>query len=306
MKIATTIGEMYSYTSNEYDAVPLYKDSGFRYLDYNFWFAVLQPNHPLMGKDWKEWILKAKEAADQLGFQFVQAHAPRCTIHKQFAEEEVLATTRSIEACSLLGVKNMVIHTGFFEDIKYPNDQQAYFEINKPFFQALIPAMEKFEVNILFENSSTGLCKLKYPDGCYFPIRGKDLNALVEFMDHPLFGTAWDVGHAHMDGLDHYTEIMEMGKNLKAIHVHDNDVIVDRHMAPFTGTVDYDSLMRGLIESGYNGYFTLESDAFFKRDRSDALTGPLAHTPLEVKKAALSLMYTISKSILSAYDLYEE
>ena len=97
-----------------------------------------------------------------------------------------------------------------------------------------------------------------------------------------------------------------MSKNLKAIHVHDNDGRNDQHIAPLLGTTDYDSFMKGLIDSGYEGYFTLESDYFFKHLRNPALKGPLAHTPLEVKKGALSLLYTIAKSILTAYDIFEE
>ena len=113
-----------------------------------------------------------------------------------------------------------------------------------------------------------------------------------------------------MDDIDHETEILEMGKNLRAIHVHDNDGRRDMHTAPFLGTLNYDSLMRGLIHSGFDGYFTLEADGFFKYVRSATRmkepSGRLAHPPLEVKKQALSLLYTIAKAILSEYGVFEE
>ena len=189
------------------------------------------------------------------------------------------------------------MHPGVFSEIKYPDDQEAYFKENEAFFKALIPAMEKNNVNVLFENGAR--------QERYYPILADDLNALIEYMDHPLFGAAWDVGHAHISLLDHYTEIMKLGKNLKAIHAHDNDTSSDWHDCPFFGTVDYDSLMRGLIESGYEGCFTLEADSFFtyrRRGRS----GRLGHTPVEVKQAAIKVLYTAAKAILSEYDLYEE
>ena len=66
-----------------------------------------------------------------------------------------------------------------------------------------------------------------------------------------------------------------------------------------------DSLMRGLIESGYEGYFTFESDGFFKYQRGVS-EGALAHPMLEIKRAALSLLYLIGKTILDAYGVYEE
>ena len=103
------------------------------------------------------------------------------------------------------GIENMVIHSALFPECKYPEDELAYFKTNEPFFRALIPAMEKNNVSILFENTTIKHCG----DNCYFPILGKDLNAFIDYMDHPLFGAAWDVGHAHMDAIDHYTEIMD-------------------------------------------------------------------------------------------------
>ena len=302
MKIATTIGEVYAYTSSPADAVRFYKDSGFRYLDYSFYSVARVENHPFMGDNWKQIIRDAKAAADELGFTFVQAHSPDCAVRGEKAEHGLRATIRSIEACGMLGIQNMVIHAGFFPEIKRPDGELAFFEENEPFMRALIPAMEEYNVNILFENTTTKHCK----DGLFFPVYGKELNNFVEFMGHPLFGAAWDVGHAHMDAIDQYTEIMAMGKNLKAIHVHDNDGTKDRHLAPFLGTLDYDSLMRGLIDSGFDGYFTFESDAFFKRHRAANLQGPLAHPTLEIKKASVSMLHLIGKTILDAYGVYEE
>ena len=302
MKIATTIAEMYNFSSSanfassSAEAISFYKDSGFRYLDFSFYGAAY-PDSPMLSDGWKDVILESKAVADDLGFRFVQAHGPACEICGEEGEIGLIATIRAIEACGMLGIKNMVMHPGTFPDIKYPDDQLAFFKANETFFRALIPAMEKNNVNVLFENGTKQVR--------YYPMLAKELNAMIEYMDHPLFGAAWDVGHAHMAELDHYTEIMELGKNLKAIHVHDNDSSSDWHDCPFFGTVDYDSLMRGLIESGYEGTFTLEADSFFtyrRRGRS----GRLAHTPLEVKQAAIKVLYTAAKSILTEYDLFEE
>ena len=302
MKISTTIGEMYPYTGNDpIKAIEAYEGTGFKYLDYSFYKVVRTPGHPFMEDNWKDVIFEAKATAERLGFTFVQAHAPAGKLRGEGAKRTLEATIRSIEACGILGIKNMVIHSGFFSEIKYPDDKELYFKANEPFFRALIPSMEKYGVNILFENTTIKHCK----ENCFFPITGRDLNDFVSYMNHPLFGAAWDVGHANMDGIDHYTQIMEMGSNLKAIHVHDNNGLKDEHTAPFLGTTDYDSLMRGLIESKFSGYFTLESEFFFKYDTRDE-TVPLSHVSTEIKKDALSLLYKISKYILSQYNVFEE
>ncbi len=305
MKIATTIGEVYAYTSTPAEAVRFYEGTGFKYLDYSFYNVLTDKRLRFMTDEWKDEILEVKTAADELGFSFVQAHAPCCELRGEGMEDGLLSTIRSIEACGMLGIKNMVIHAGCFPDFKYPQDQLGWHKANEPFFKALIPAMEKHGVHILFENTTIKHCG----DGNYFTITGKDLADHVAYMNHPLFGAAWDVGHAHMDGLDHHDEIMDIGKALKAIHVHDNDGKRDLHTMPFLGTLEYDSLMRGLIDSGFDGYFTLESDGFMKYGRHTKMKDPngrLVHPSIELKKASLSLLYFAAKDILEAYNLYED
>lgn len=303
MKIATTIGEVYGYAKSPVEAVRFYEGTGFKHLDYSF-YNILNPDHPtyMMMDAWQDQILEVKDAAAQLGFDFVQAHAPCCELRGEGMEAGLAATIRSIEACGMLGIKNMVIHSGCWADFKYPDGQEGNHKANEPFMRALIPAMEKHDVRILFENST-----MKHTGGGnYFPIYGKDLNAFVDFMDHPLFGACWDVGHAHMDGIDHQKEINDMGKNLLAIHVHDNDGRKDFHTVPFCGSLDFDSLMRGLIDIDYKGYFTLEVDGFFKFNRLKVEGDKLKRPPAELKKEALKLQYKLTKYMLESYGLYEE
>ena len=143
MKLATTIGEMYAFTKTPAEAVRQYEGTGFRCLDYSFYNVAKNPSNPFMGENWRDQILEAKAAAEELGFTFVQAHAPDCALRGEGLERGLLATVRSIEACGMLGIRNMVIHSGFFPEYKYPQDAQAYFRANEPFMRALIPAMEQ-------------------------------------------------------------------------------------------------------------------------------------------------------------------
>ena len=228
MKIATTTWELIGYTKSTEEAVRFYEGTGFRYLDYSFFNAVTVPNHPFMTDAWRDDILASKAAADELGFKFVQAHAPAFDFRGDRAEAGLLATIRSIEACGILGIKNIVVHSGGFPEYKYPEDKLDYFKANEPFFKALIPAMEENGVSVLIEN----IPSKHFGDGNYVPIRGKDLADMVDYMNHPLFGAIWDVGHAHIDGLDHYSEIMDIGDRLKAIHVHDNDAKGQNQQTP--------------------------------------------------------------------------
>ncbi len=302
MKIATTVKGIQPFVDTPEQVISMYADTGFRYLDYDFGKVLNEPNHWLMADNWKDTLNKIKQTADALDIRFVQAHAPDVIIRDDYTSDRgIFATIRAIEACHFLGISNMVVHSGFFPQFKYPNDEKAYFEANEPYFKALIPAMEQYQVHLLFENTTFKHCL----EGCYFPIYARDLNALIAHMNHPLFGAMWDVGHAHIDGLDHEKEILELGSNLKAVHVHDNNGGRDEHFVPFMGTVNFDSLMRGLIQSDFQGYFTLEIKEFFQY-RHFAPEGPLQNIDLALKKETLSMMYSVCRYILSAYDIYEE
>lgn len=301
MKIATTIGEVYGWVKDPAEAVEMYVDSGFKYLDFSFYSFVLAKDHPFMADNWRDMIIKAKEKADGLGFKFVQAHSPAVhVLSEESFDRNVEGTVRSIEACAMLGIKNTVIHTGADSELRYPTHKKEYFERNLPFLKALIPAMEKYEVNVLLENS----CE-KNTRGAYFPMTGKDLNDFIDFIGHPLFGACYDMGHAHIQGLDPHDEIVELGDNLKAVHIHDNRADRDAHILPFTATFDMDSMMCGFVDSGYKGYFTFEADGFMPYG-SDKGNGPLAHPPKALKKETLKLLYSIGKYTLEAYGIYEE
>ena len=302
MKIATTTRGIQPFLDTPEQVVSVYQNTGFRYLDYYFGNVLKEPNHWLMADDWQATATRIRQAADAVGIRFVQAHAPEVVIRENYTSDKgICATIRAIEACSILGISHMVVHSGFFSQFKYPDDSEAYFKANKPYFQALIPAMERYQVHILFENTTIKHCI----QGCYFPIFARDLNALIAHMNHPLFGAVWDVGHAHIDGLNQKKEILELGTNLKAIHVHDNHGETDEHLIPFMGTANFDSLMRGLIQSHFQGYFTLEIKNFFQY-RDQVPRGPLQNVNLALKKETLSLTYSMCRYILSAYGVYEE
>ncbi|MBR5239500.1 MAG: sugar phosphate isomerase/epimerase [Clostridia bacterium] len=302
MKIATTIQGMEAYADTPSQVVSLFADTPFRYLDYDFGSVLDDCDHWFLRDGWRDEIQKTKAEADRLGIRFVQAHAPGFILQGKRAEYGISAAIRAIEACKILEISKMVVHSGFFPEIKYPHGAEEYFKTNAPYFQALIPVMEANDVHILFENTTIKHCG----EGCYFPIYAKDLNAMVAYMNHPLFGAAWDVGHANIDKIDHEKEILELGSNLGAIHVHDNRGFLDEHMMPMMGCCDYDSLMRGLIQSGFDGYFTLEVKHLFNYHRATQTQGPLSKGNLRLKQEALSLMYHICKHILSTYGVYEE
>lgn len=315
MKLATTTGELEGFVQTSADAVRVYEGTGFTHLDFSF-YRVNFPGSPFMedGKDWMREIVDAGKAAEKLGFDFVQAHAPANNPFKDDFDETIKGNLRTIEACAYLGIKNVVLHAGNTREMRYPNARKEFFERNRAFYEKLYPAMEKFDVNVLTENGALG-----NSGGSYFFMTGEEIRDFLDFCGNPRLLACWDVGHANMQDPNQYKDIMALGGKLAAVHIQDNMGRSDDHLAPFMGTLDVDSVMRGLIDNGFvarGGVFTFEADNMLSRGRSwpngrnhfSTDVGAPERIPgatLAMKKSAISLLYTIGKEILTAYGLYE-
>lgn len=69
MKIATTIGEMYSFVRSPAEAVRAYEGTGFRYLDYSFYTVLRDPADPFMSDSWEKNIYDAKTRRKSSAFR---------------------------------------------------------------------------------------------------------------------------------------------------------------------------------------------------------------------------------------------
>lgn len=311
MKLATTIGDFFNQTKTAAEAVRSFEGTGFRYLDYNFYHTIYKGS-PFLEDNWMDAVHEAAEEAERLGFTFVQAHSPNYNPLDPKADHEagMLATLRSIEACGYLGIPNLVVHSGYTMDLKYPQDKEAYFAKNKEFYAKLFPAMEKYNVNVLIENSAEGNM-----GGRYFFMTGQDMVDFIDYAGHPLLHACWDIGHANMRGANQYEEIMTLGKHLKAVHIQDNFGTFDEHMAPLMGTTDMDAVLQGLLDSEFGGYFTFEADNMLnawnawphpRRDTEGLRPRKIAGPSAELRSKAEALLYEIGKFMLSQYGCFEE
>lgn len=311
MKLATTIGDFQHYTASSAEAVRAYEGTGFRHLDFNF-YRMVYDGSPFLGNDWMSEIKNAALEAERLGFDFVQAHSPGNNFlsPQQDYDTVVLGNIRSIEACGYLGVHNIVVHSGICPDMKYPLDRDAYFRVNRTFYEKLYPAMEKYNVNVLIENSATANMGTSW-----FFMTGQEMVDFCRYCGHPLLHACWDVGHANMQHPAQYSDIIALGNDLLAVHIQDNLGSHDDHLAPLTGTLDIDSVMHGLIDNGFvsrGGVFTFEADNILARSsswpncRNASFNGDAARCPgptLELKRASIRLLYEIGRTILTEYGL---
>ncbi len=298
MKLATTTGDFRLYAQSQIDSIKYIRQAGFRYIDYSF--SIDYANRSgVFRDDYLDYLAGLKQTAEDLGVKFVQAHAPSGKPLGETGGELLADTLRCIEACAILGIPQIVVHSGYLKDLSI----EETFERNRQYFLPLLEHGERYNVDILVENFN----KMTKAD-VYWIDNVTDLMRFIEYVDHPRLHAVWDTGHANLQEMRQDDELRVLGDQLRGLHVQDNPGDRDVHSIPFYGSMNLDSLMHGLKEIGYNGYFTFECASMMLRckRREYPFDDRLQRLPLEVRLKEEELLYQIGKSILTAYDCFEE
>ncbi len=304
MKIATTTSDFGRYHATDTERIRALHAAGFRYIDLSMY--SLSPASPLMQEDWREEVKRLQATAQELGMQFVQAHAPGTNyLSPKITDHDFLQRSvhRSIEVCGALGIPNNVLHFGWAKGLS----KEESFEQNRAYCRKFLPTAEACGVNILVENS----CAVNMGE-MYYPNSAEDILAFLSYIDHPLVHVCWDTGHANCEGAQ-YGEIVKLGQELYAIHYNDNYGLSDAHTMPYCGTLNHDEIVHALMDIDFKGYFTLECGALLRgasawphKRRIFEKDTRLLQPPLCLQEKAEALLYESAKYILSAYDLFEE
>ena len=300
MKLATTTGDFGGYCSTYEEQIKNICESGFRHIDLNM-YTIRESNPLFNGADWQKYANELLEYTKNLGADFVQAHSPNgnCLTKGESFDILLKNTIRSIEVCAILDIPNIVVHLGLLEDIT----RKDFFEENRSFFRKLFPVMEKYNVNVLCENTTA--VNIGDMQGLK---TGSDMREFVEYVNHPLFHACWDTGHANCEG-SQYDDIITIGKELYAVHINDNIQNYDAHLIPYFGTLNLDEIMTALTDIGFNGYFTFEAGNSFrlpKYRRPFEKDSRLFKPTLEMQKHLEKLMYHIGVHTLTTYNCFEE
>lgn len=300
MKLATTTGDFFKYGLDDAGSALAVREAGFRYIDYSFDYDY---NHGtgLLGDNWQAFADELLELADKNGYKYVQAHSPlgKPLVFDEAHDRFVAATRRSIESAAYLGIKNIVVHSGYRPHLT----KKESFRLNKEFYEELLDVADKFDINILTENFEK-----MYDKECYWADSAEDVLELTEYINHPRLKICWDIGHGNMLETPPHEVLPMIKGHLAALHVQSNSGFSDDHIMPFMGTINMDSVMHGLLAAGYNGYFTFECNGTlgnWRRRKFEADTRCLVY-PLEFAKRFESIMYDMGKYVLIQYDCFEE
>ena len=282
----------------------LIRECGFKCIDFNITMDYL-------GEDFAERAAFVRESLAAAGMTAPQAHAP---IVNPFDENSDYMTvyTRALRFCALAGIPQVVIHAGSVKG----NSREEYFARNAEFYRMLAPAAEETGTVILVEN-------IGHAGDDNFLLVGADIAEMLARIDSPMFAACWDTGHGNLNKQDLYETITTLGKSLKALHVHDNCAYfapsyrhhrIDMHTTPFAtqyASVNYDALLQGLIDIGYEGTFNFEVLTMTRSIRPAFTYGgevvrKLEQPPISLWVKANALLYETGKYMLGAYGLFEE
>jgi len=137
-------------------------------------------------------------------------------------------------------------------------------------FKALVERAEKNGITLALEN----VRKFKYLDYLFSNIQSDRLKF------------CYDCGHENCftPGVDY---LSKYGNKLIALHLHDNDGTGDQHKLPFSGTVNWEKIMKKINELNYKGALSLEVDAQYSKVINDYTAENFL---LEAKNRANKLM----------------
>ena len=246
-----------------------------------------------------EKVLAAAEpyraGAQKYGITISQTHAPfpcwepeRDIMH----ERMIAVTEKCIALTAFMDSRYCVVHPAHTTKAEDRLSPAQEWEINKEFYTALIPSLKKYHVVCCLENMIH-----KYQGQFYMGSACSDAHEAARWIDElnaiageEVFGFCFDTGHAHVSRLNQRHFLSTMGKRTKVLHVHDNAGHTDQHLAPFMGNIDWNQVILGLQDAGYEGEMFFET---FK-----VLTGH----PRGMIQSCLDMMAETGNSLIKQFE----
>ena len=224
--------------------------SMFKMISYDWGRKTFLPSpHELAGENYLAYARKLAHIGKECGIVCNQSHAPFPSTMPYMMP----FLKRSVECTAEAGGKICVIH---------PDNFKSAAE-NAEMFLELLPFAKDCGVKIAVENMWNW--DDRKDEACFAAcMTPGDFKAHLDAVNDDYFVACVDIGHCEMRGTG--TSAVEMirslGSKVQALHIHDNDRHHDSHKVPFTMDIDFPPIVDALADIGYDGYFTLECDAY--------------------------------------------
>lgn len=242
--------------------------------------------------NWESWLHKIKKVSDDIGIRFTQGHSHFFDYSDKELENKdfhIEMLRRSIEGAHILGIKNLVIHA--CTDFKASKlvEESKYKTID--FLNPYIKLAGSLGICICFEN----LWDLNISPHRRYCVNAEELVDLVDSLSksHENIGICWDIEHSGLLKQNLNKELSLVGDRLKAIHVSDYTSIVNDHLLPFEGFIDWHDVMHTLKKVDYKGDFTYEIHSF------------TMNTPDELVADKLKYSVRVGEYLIDIFNNYE-
>ena len=249
-------------------ALEICAEAGFDSID--FGMGVFDKNPDMPDEEVIERFSALKEKADSLGLAVSQTHGRVGSVTPD--EERALMVRKAARldllATKILGAPTCVIHnitTSRWQDA----DAEAMHANNKKFMDYLIPFAEEYDVNIGMETFGDSQRYGKRVIDFFGDSR--ELKKQFDMIDTKKKVICMDTGHTNKafnvgadDGSavpDVVESIYMFGKDLKVLHLNDNNGFTDQHLPPLMkmqGGVKWKEVFEALDAIGYDGYYNFE------------------------------------------------
>lgn len=208
-------------------------------------------------KESEKLIKHEKELADAAGIEIFQMHGPWRWPPKDFTAENRAERKekmeKSIRMASMIGCKNWIVHPIMPYGIEELGTEYAERtkDMNLEFMSNLLKTAKEYKVTVCLENMPMLKFSLAKPEAI--------LNIVNEINDD-YFKICLDTGHVSVfPDMDLKEEIIRCGKEIRALHVHDNNYGIDMHMMPYFGGTDWDKFSEALKCIKFDGCLSLET-----------------------------------------------
>jgi sugar phosphate isomerase/epimerase len=246
-----------------------------------------------------EWAEDFRLQMQQIGISPVSAHIAG---FDPLTHDGFESIARAVRCCGALNIKTAVIPLGWREN----NTRREYEEANKTYLRKLLPVAEEAGVTLLIEACDSWL----QPQYTHHAI---ELMRMLEKLNMPSHLKV-NLNIANMTAADirPYTELHLLGNTVYHVDAADNfgsmplAVHPEREQlgfAPLMGYTNYDAVMQGLCEAGYDGFFNLRMNmpAVFEKN------SPYCESKLAVMPKALTARLLVwsrhaAEHILRSYD----
>lgn len=259
------------------EAVKMNLDAGFDAIDISFYPKDCEL---LALDDPTALIKKMRSLAEDRGAVFNQAHArfpgirfgntPDIAEYNERTPKEII---KSIRICEQLGVPQIVIHPIAFPGATKEENLARNVEHYRPF----VKVAKECGVRVLVENMwghhrdlPGRIVENVCSNGRELALYSDTIADVLDAKDN--VGVLVDVGHTGLVGLRADDMIREVGgERLYGIHLHDNDFYSDDHQMPFVSKMNFEEIIKSLIDVNYKGDITFEVIKFYQRFPSELL-----------------------------------